>query len=144
MRTEVDAEYVRGTPLWIAELSNGLMVYQDDSQGNSWLELKNYIDGLKINDDFLLGGMKPVTVTKLCLRFRDHWEGLPGDKDGYFCVRSVMGNPFGYTQHFLRTGYLEKDRVYITEWILPELMEFVKEDYPADHAFIEECLIRNK
>ncbi len=137
MRTEANAEFVRCNTMWIADIydraeMDSFQIYQDDTTGNSWLELKKHIEE-----------SEDRCIKRLSVRFRDHWETTPEDKEGYFCVRSIIGNPLGYNQHFLRTGYLENGKVYVTEWILPELIPFVKEEFDPDQEFIREGLIYN-
>lgn len=131
--TDPDGDYIRSNTAWVARLSNDKFVYQKDDRSNSWLDLKQYVEetGLKIE--------------QVHIRFRDHWEAVPPYKDGYFFIRSLLCH-YGsdQVQHMCKTGYLEGDSVYITTWILPELITWGETEVtPMDHEFIKECLIVN-
>lgn len=130
-----DSEYIRNNVFWAASLSDGRTAYQNDDHpdccGFSWLALKKYIEENNLR------------ITGLSLRFRDHHEHLPADKDGYFFIKSITGNLTGWMQRFYKVGYLEGGEIRTIRYSVPELIAFEKESFPVDDE-IEICLIRNK
>ena len=128
---QVNDEYIRNNPIWLVNLTDGRTIYQKDEDNNSWLHLKSYLRG------------REVFISDMFLRFRDHWELVGRGCQGYFFVKSIIGNFIGYNQHMYKTGRLEDDgKVYTTEWIIPELMSHLEETRKPDEEIIRECLIQ--
>lgn len=125
------SDYLRENSLWYATLSDGRVVYQNDSGGNSWIRLKDYL------------ATNPVAITGLSLRFRDHIESLPSGKSGYYFIKSLLASQTGSIQFFYKIGYLDGATVNITKYSVPELVEFEKESVPQDDSYVVECLIIN-
>ena len=123
-------DYIRerglaGEARWIARLSNGQVVHQDDNRPgvkphSAWVRLAEYIreHGLRIE--------------ALWLQFRDHVERpLPENAEGYFFAR-VAGAvwPGDTTLDFYLLGYLENvledsltnARVVVKRYKTPELI----------------------
>ncbi len=110
--TEHTGERYRGEPVWQVELSNGLTVYQNDSDEcpSSWLSLKAHVE------------TENLYLKNLILRFRDHTEVVADDREGYFFIKSVTGHITGWNQHFYVAGFLHDDLLYGYRWIIPELI----------------------
>ena len=76
--TTYDREYFEDKTCWIAELSNGVLVYQDDGREtekeySSWIRLKEYLKENNLN------------IIRLFLKFRSNvLDVIPSNKEGYF------------------------------------------------------------
>lgn len=119
---------------WIAYLDDGTKVYQDDGRPletdqdenwkdvtiPAWLRLKTYC---KINNRY---------IKQLILQFRDHFEPLPPNKDGYmfkFGAGAVWGGP---THQQYVVGYVENGRLYKFVYNIPELIIHSTKDLEVD------------
>jgi hypothetical protein len=129
-------DFLSEKTIWIATLSTGEKVYQDDDRQNAepasaWLRLKNYC---RQNNIF---------IVDLILRFRDHYENtvIPNAAGYFFCKRAAAawGTP---TLEFYVTGYLDKDTIYTKTWKIPELVLVEIDHRPATTG--EEWLITGK
>lgn len=122
---------------WIADLSNGLRVYQDDHRAGpedkAWLRLKEYCFQNK------------VLIDRLKLQFRSHVEDIE-KAEGYYFSKGLgvyVGNP---TWNFYIVGRLVGDKLYKTWWRTPELqveetrIEEVSEVLKTE---LGKCIIRN-
>jgi hypothetical protein len=131
-------EFIRnkyeGETRWIVVLSNGLSVYQDDDRPDihppsAWERLHNYCKET---------GNYPVNMR---IQFRSHTESLPENAEGYYFVKSVLGE-FGSnrTWHFFVTGVLENGIIKVNKWKVPELIptEYEEREVKLDDV----CLIR--
>ena len=129
-------DFVFEQPHWIAHLSNGEKIIQDDGRpdvvpASAWLRLAKYCRQHSLN------------VVDLTLQFRSHHEApLPKYMPGYYfvnkCVKPFQGGP---TLSFLLIGYIDEDKIRVQHWKIPELMLFGEEDRPIESA--GESLIRN-
>lgn len=124
----------RGQALWVARLSDGLTVYQDDgrpgTEGPAWHRLRRYCQ------------LEYVGVVELWLKFRDHVEKdfLPTNAPSYYFSRAIMADMAGRTSHFYNLGAGKEGGVVVTRWHVPELIHVgteVREVVPAD------CLLTN-
>ena len=124
--------YAAQNPLWIATLSNGEEIYQDDGRegakpSSAWTRLKQYCD---IND---------LHIESIKLRNKSHIEELGSGHDGYFFCKSAGALLFGdMTQHSFIFGALSGEKLSVRKWRLPELIpESVEERDPyANPEFI--------
>lgn len=105
-------------PRWIARLSNGETIIQDDYRPgvephSAWLRLMGYAHTQKIN------------VVELYIQFRSHIEKpLPVNAAGYYFSKSMIGYPGAKTgMHFYLIGYLQDGLVHIQSWKVPELTQ---------------------
>ena len=121
-------------PRWVARLSNGLTVYQDDYRPNlteysAWRRLRQYC---KSNS---------VQISELKLQFRSHVEDVPKG-DGYYFARGAgawFGKP---TDHFFVVGFVKNDIIYKTWWRIPELLKDREQEIPlTDLPWDDERLI---
>lgn len=124
-----------GMAHWVAELSNGQLVYQDDGRPNStnsaWDRLARYLttNNLKIRD--------------LWLKFRSNeLRFLPSNADGYYFCKAAAAF-LGSTGFFsYNMGYLTNNKVVVYSYRVPELICYLTEERE-----ISECgtrLILNK
>lgn len=128
--------YADNNPLWVATLSNGETVYQDDGRPNikpasAWIRLKAYCE---IND---------LYITNIKVRNRSHIEDIGSNYDGYFFCKGAGGVMFGdMTIHTFIIGTLTGEKLSVRKWRLPELIaEGVEERDPYD---LPECIIAKK
>lgn len=123
---------------WIAELSDGSLVYQDDGRPGqeqsrpAWLRLGDHLKATGLS------------IVELWLRFREHdRHPLPRNAPGYFCRQSWGGFPSsGVTQRFLLIGYLTDSQIVVQHWSNPGLT-LVEVDYrdPRDVEKVGESLL---
>jgi len=128
--------YADNNPLWIATLSNGETIYQDDGRPNvkpssAWTRLKRYCE---TND---------VHITNMKVRNRSHIEDIGSDYDGYFFCKGAGALLFGdMTLHTFIIGILTGEKLSVRKWRLPELIsEGVEERDPYE---LPECIIAKK
>ena len=128
--------YADNNPLWIATLSNGETIYQDDGRPNikpssAWSRLKSYCE---IND---------VHITNIKLRNRTNVVDVGSNHDGYFFCKSAGALMFGdLTMHSFVIGTLTGEKLSTRKWRLPELIaETVEERDPYE---LPECIIAKK
>lgn len=128
--------YADNNPLWIATLSNGETVYQDDGRPNvkpssAWTRLKAYCKN------------KDLHITNIKLRNRSHVVDVGSNHDGYFFCKSAGALMFGdLTMHSFVIGTLTGEKLSARKWRLPELIaEPVEERDPYE---LPDCIIAKK
>lgn len=130
-------QYADSNPIWIAKLSNGETVYQDDGRPNvqpesAWLRMKQYCEE---ND---------LYIESIQVRNRSHVEDVGVGHDGYFFCKGAGALLFqDLTIHTFNIGHLEDEKLHVRIWRLPELIpeRFEERDpYEVSH----ECLIVKK
>lgn len=104
-----------GEAIWIAKLSSGIEVYQDDDrpglEPSAWLRLKEYCQ--KNNEN----------ITNIVLRFRSHYENIEPNKKGYVFCKSciaILGNDSSY--NIYKIGFIENNHIIMQKWKVPELI----------------------
>lgn len=130
-------EFVLEKPHWIAHLSNGEKVYQDDGREGvepqaAWLRLREYCRQTNIS------------VVDLALRFRSHYEApLPKNRDGYFFVNKAVRWSGSDTFSFMLIGCVDElqEKVFVQTWKVPELYKVGEEYRTFENTY--ETLIRN-
>lgn len=125
------AEEIRNYLTWIASLSNGQTAFQKDEHpdmefSNSWLGLKKYCED------------NQIYVKDLYLRFRDHLEPIAKNADGFFFIKSILGNITGYCQNFYHTGayYEGKNHIKVDKWLIPEILVLEHQDRLIDETVL--------
>ena len=128
--------YADSNPIWIADLSNGETVYQDDGRpdvkpASDWTRLKIYCEENELH------------ITRIKVRNRSHVEEAGSGYDGYFFCKGAGALLFGdLTIHTFNIGFLEEGRLRVRTWRLPELIpERFEERDPYESP---ECLICKK
>ena len=104
-------------PYWIATLSDGTKVYEDDGRAGigriSWERLKDYCYSHKIS------------VDNVAIQFRSHYEFVMNFEFGAFFRRMALGQ-FGTekTQLYYIFGSVnDRGEICTTKWMVPELIE---------------------
>lgn len=121
---------------WIAHLSNGEKIFQDDGRPGmdppqAWLRLKDYCR------------QQMLSVVNLTLRFRSHFETpLPADAPGYYFINKIVAIQGGPTIGFYLIGHVEDNQIRLQHWKIPELM-FFGEEYRPIKENDESLLWRN-
>ena len=130
-------QYADSNPIWIAELSNGETVYQDDGRPNAepesgWLRMKQYCEENNLH------------IESMKVRNRSHVEDIGSGYDGYFFCKGAGALLFqDLTVHTFNIGHVENGKLYVRTWRLPELIpERFEERSLYDAPY--ECLITKK
>lgn len=133
-----DQQYFEDKTIWIAELSNGVTVYQDDGKNSeieysAWIRLKEYL--LKNN----------LNIVKMYIRFRSNIMYLLEDNaDGYFFSIGIIGMMSSSENiNFYILGSVKNNKVHIKKIKIPELIVFDEEERELDKCS-EHQLILNK
>lgn len=129
--TEVD-EFIRdfqeNYTMWIATLSDGTVVYQDDWKPNvdkaAWLRLKDYCEA------------KGLHVVELRAQFRDHAEYIPSGADGYSFKFGVGAEWGGETRQQYVLGYVVGDTLHKVVYKVPELIVELEKNAKIDPSDI--------
>tara|TARA_Y100001938_G_scaffold88159_1_gene120784 strand:+ start:1902 stop:2378 length:477 start_codon:yes stop_codon:yes gene_type:complete len=128
--------YADSNPIWIATLSNGETIYQDDDRPNveppsAWVRLKAYCEENNLH------------ITNLKVRNRTHIEEVGSDYDGYFFCKGAGALMFSdYVIHTYSIGVLKGESLKVQTWRLPELVpERFEERDPYQSP---DCLITKK
>lgn len=133
--TREEDDFTFEKPRWLAYLSNGEKIIQDDNRpgvepASAWLRLRDYCR------------QTGAHVVELKLQFRSHHEApLPTHAEGYyFCnrVSAVWGSE--ESCHFFVIGVLVNNNIFVQHWKVPELILIQEEVRPADH--LDERLLR--
>ena len=101
--------------IWIATLSDGNTVFQDDDREgdfhpSAWIRLKDHCDS------------KGVYIDNLSIRFRDHKVDVP-KAEAYHFIKSV-GCMVGYPEeHFFIVSLLKQGELVRTWYKVPEIVE---------------------
>lgn len=124
----------KDTAVYIIELSDGTMVYEDENrygyEDKAWLRLQTYC---KENQ---------VWIKKVWIKFRSHTEFVfENTGDGVFFRRGVMGNPFDITRHFYIFGLVNGEKIHAWHWRVPEII--IEEEDDRDIEGCEEHIIWN-
>ena len=128
--------YADNNPIWIATLSNGETIYQDDGRPNvepksAWSRLKIYCE------------KNGLHIKNLKVKNRSHLEDVGSDYDGYFFCKGARGFLFdGLTLHTFVIGILEGEKLRVKRWRLPELIADSFEE--RDPYECPECIIAKK
>jgi hypothetical protein len=105
----------RDKSVWVATLSNGQIVYQDDDRPylfptNSWLRLKQYILLNKLKIDYIQ------------IKFRSHIELVtPKGADAYYFSNRVASF-HGLNINYYIVGWIENDKIKFGKWRVPEIL----------------------
>ena len=125
---------------WRVEFMNGHYAYRNDvGETDSWLILKEYLrTKRKMVNSF--------NIVAMHFFFRDHWEEIGRDKQGWFFTKMIKGEYGGSTQFFFCGGYLNDDgkSVHIKKYVLPELLIMEEEDRNINDPTLERGLIFNR
>ena len=124
--------------IWVAELSNGETVFEDDDRPevtphSAWERLGNYC---RAND---------LHISNMLLRNRSNVKQIEPDADGYCFCKALVGPLYsGVNQPVYMAGILKQDSdsIEITRWRVPELIEDSVEFRDPLEAGI--CLIAKK
>jgi hypothetical protein len=115
-------DFIRYKTIWVANLSNGETIYQDDNrEGESepiaWFRLRSY---LKKNP--------PLYILSLLIQFCDHVEqACEVSEEGYYYSQGAYNLIGDTTHYFYILGSLHGDTVHATRWDIPSLIPINKE-----------------
>lgn len=122
-------DFVFERPRWIAHLSNGERIIQDDGRPGvnppqAWLRLKEYCR------------QNSLSVVNLTLQFRSHHEApLPANAEAYYFINKVAAVYGGPTLGFFLVGALTEDgKLRVQHWKVPELVYFGEETRKLEDA----------
>ena len=130
-------QYADSNPIWIATLSDGSTVYQDDDRpgeepSSAWERLGLHCK----NNNLHITGMK--------IKNRSHVEVVGEGGDGYYFCKCAGKFMFGdKTNHSFIIGVLENGALKVRRWSLPEIIPDELENRNPAEAGV--CLIaKNK
>lgn len=112
-------DYVRYKPIWIAELSDGTTVYQDDNREGleipvAWRRLRLYTK------------IEKTKIVDLYLRFRSNIiRPLPRNGDGYFFCNKILQPITSKNRiiiNFYVIGVVKNKLVFTQTYKIPELL----------------------
>jgi hypothetical protein len=114
-----ESDYLEDKSIWIATLSNGLTVYQDDEKSGkeepiAWKRLAEYCED------------NSVKVIGLCLKFRSNVVVVktPEEIDGfYFAYGAQREFDEDVTRAYYVVGYCKDTYIHSTWYTIPELLK---------------------
>ena len=135
-----DCEYLEDKSIWIATLSNGLVVYQDDDKSGkervAWKRLARYCSE------------NEVKIIGLCLKFRSNVIVVktPDEIDGfYFAYGAQREFDEDITRAYYVVGYSLEGNITYTWYTIPELLKHKDGVRKVTDRDVEDCrLILNK
>ena len=137
--TEIDGwqqNYAEMNTVWIVELNDGTIVYQDDerpgTEDSAWERLGKHC------------AENHLYIKSMKLKFRSNEVFVAGNDPnikGFFFCKSVLGMMVGGSNyHFYIAGTLKDDILVVVKWAVPTLQAVWSEHRNPDNAGI--CLIR--
>ena len=117
-----------GKSVCVVKLSDNSTVYQDDSDGPSWVKLKEHLQ------------QTGLTIENLGVKYFDHEEWLNDSGDGYYFSNGAIGFMNMGTFECKNIGVLKGDNIYVKTYRCPELLEV---DYEVRPYMESEYLICN-
>ena len=116
-------DFIFEKPMWIALLSNGEKVYQDDGRPNledysAWIRLRSYLKETKLK------------ITSLYFRFRSNIVYLlPENAEGYYFSNGVIGQlSSDFSINLFVCGEINGNIARIRNIKIPELLVMSEED----------------
>jgi len=139
---EVIVGAIEGHTRWIAHLSDGKRVYQDDfRQYPEFEDERSYSTWVRLRD---FCKKENIDIVGMTIQFRTNRDFLPENADGYYFCKSVMGG-FGMEQniHYFVAGCVRDGKIFVKKWQVPELIVMSEEEREIKENDL--CLIlRNK
>jgi hypothetical protein len=114
--TNKDDSFIEDKSVWVAVLNDGTTIYADDNRLNltpssAWLRLKLYLNKHKLS------------IIKLGIRFRSHYEWLPENADGYYFANGISASLFsGKNIYYQILGYIEDEKIICRHYLTPSLI----------------------
>ena len=112
-----DCDYLEDKTIWVASMSNGIIVYQDDNRSGkepvAWKRLWSYCD------------LEKVDIIGIYLKFRSHIIPAPNgnEVDGYyFSYGALREFDENHTRHHYVFGYSIDSVLYYSWYTTPELI----------------------
>ena len=100
-----------GKPVWVVKLSDGNIFYQDDSNGPSWLTLKEHVS------------QNNLLIENLGIKYFDHEEWLNESADGYYFSNGAIGFMNVGTFQCKNIGFLKDGKIHVKTYRCPEVLE---------------------
>lgn len=129
-------EYMEMNTVWIANLSDGSIVYQDDYRPNSggpaWIRLKRYLSENELK------------LETLHFVFRKHWEFVGQNVYGFYYSRCIRGYPVGgHNSHYFIGGiiYNEYGDISYKKFNVPALI--VQDSYKNNIRTLTDIVVEN-
>lgn len=117
---EVIFNSVEGNTRWVATLSDGRKVYQDDFREYEFDDERRYSTWVRLRD---FCKKEKIDVVGILLQFRTNKIALEQNAEGYYFCKSVLG-AFGMDRniHFFVTGHVRDGKIHVKKWQVPELI----------------------
>lgn len=129
-------DFIFEKPMWIALLSNGEKVYQDDGRPNladysAWIRLSSYLKKTKLK------------ITSLYFRFRSNIVYLlPENAEGYYFSNGVIGQlSSDFSINLFVCGEIKGNIARIRNIKTPELIVISEEDRVIENFSIDPIIM---
>jgi len=99
-----------GKSVWAALLSDDRVLYQNDTNGPSWIYLKDYL--LENN----------LYIKNLGIKYFDHEEWLNDSGDGYYFSNGAIGFIHSGTFECKNIGVIKGNEIHVKTYRCPELL----------------------
>ena len=129
-------DFVYEKPRWVAVLSDGTTVYQDDNRpgiepASAWIRLGSYLKETELKID------------RFRLQFRSNVVNLPHKASAYFFCRGALKNSsWSETYELFIVGTLSEGIFELRKYKIPELV-IVEEETRSLEKASPLCVIRN-
>ena len=126
----------KDSTIWIAKLSDGRLVYEDDDrpgyeERSAWKRLKTFCE------------LNKLYVKQMFIKFRSHTEVCPEGHNGYFFRKGVIASfrERRITLHRYLTGPVTGGIINVQVWQVPEIILETTESRDIDGC--EDAIIWN-
>lgn len=113
VENDATQDFREGNARWVVKLNNDSMVYCFDKhdEESDWTKLKRYCEA------------NELYVVEMYLHFRSNHVSLPGNKDGYFFRRGILGGlTMDHVENYMYAGYLENGQIVVNKYRVPEML----------------------
>ena len=126
-------DFLKEKTIWIASLSDGTTVFQDDDRSganppSAWLRLKDYCEA------------EDTYINELKIKFRSHTISIPRS-EGYHFIKGIACMVGFDPEDFFIISVLENSTLKRTWYKVPEIVENKTSTVLADEMFKYESLI---
>ncbi len=136
-------EFIEYKHHWIATLSDGSRIYQDDDRPgeeipSAWLRLKEWLSYTNLESD------GKIWIQGLHLRFRSNIiNPLPTNAKGYFFANKIVQMVGGKPYDFFVVGTVEDKVIKRQTFKVPEMIKVAEDIKPLDENYERFVIMRS-